>query len=75
LQRFVIANGKIRSVQNAVEAAREAEQGWSSEGSDGGLPIAPAGRPQSKGTGYGSEQSRNPDMSWKSNKVRQDFWK
>lgn len=61
----------IRSVQNAVETAREAQQGWSSEGSDGGSPMSPVGRPQSKGTGYCSGQSLNPDIPWRSEKFAQ----
>lgn len=66
MQNPRISDNIIRSVQNAVEAALEAQQGWSSEGSDGGVPLAPAGRPQPKG----SEQIRNTGMPWRSNNVR-----
>jgi hypothetical protein len=50
----------------AIDAALEAQQGWSSEGSDGGSPIAPVAPVRNTPSPAGKkEQARNIDSPWK----------
>lgn len=52
-----------RALKEATEYAMEKEEGWTSEGSDGGVPVAPVPSPTPKGKKRSDFQPRDQNNS------------